>query len=96
MSRAVYSASGRVGVWPSALAVSAISTFATNIAVVIVMWTLSLPGYAERPANGALLFLVPFFVSLPVALIVFSALDRARRAEARALENEAKFRDLAE
>ncbi len=96
VSGAVYRASGRVGVWPSALAVSAISTFATNIAVVIVMWAQGLPGYAERPAHGALLFLVPFFVALPVALIVFSALDRARRAEARALENEAKFRDLAE
>ncbi|MDA0368694.1 MAG: ATP-binding protein [Proteobacteria bacterium] len=92
----MFRAAERLGVWPSALLNSAAITLATNIIASLVFWVFNLPGYSARPAYGAFLFIVPFVVALPVSYVVFVALDRARRAEARAIENEAKFRDLAE
>jgi len=92
----VFRTAGRLGVWPSALLNSAAITLATNIIASLGMWAFGLPGYSVRPGFGMSLFIIPFVVALPVSYVVFVALDRARRAEARAIENEAKFKDLAE
>ncbi|MEQ8248220.1 MAG: ATP-binding protein [Alphaproteobacteria bacterium] len=86
----------RLGVWPSAVLASVLFTLVLNAVALLSFWVFDLPGYRERPANGVFLAIIPLVVAVPIWLAVFAALDRARRAELRARDNEAKFRDLAE
>lgn len=86
----------RIGVWPTAIIVSIALMLALNFLATIGFVVLDQPGYHERPFFGALIFIVPFIVGVPISLLVIAALNRARLAEISALDNEAKFRDLAE
>jgi len=86
----------RIGVWPIVLAVSAILMLTVNFFAMIGFIVLDQPSYAERPFFGALIFIVPFVVSVPISFLLVGALDRAHKAELRARDNEAKFRALAE
>lgn len=96
MGSAIVDMITRLGVWWSAVLASALFAIALNAVAVFFMVIVDLPGYSERPANGVLLLVIPLIVAVPIWLVVFAALNRARRAEHRSRDNEAKFRDLAE
>jgi len=68
----------------------------TNILASLSFWWFGQPGYLERPAYGIPFFVLPFIVSFPVSVIGYLIIERLHRAETRAHQNEAKFRDLAE
>jgi PAS domain S-box-containing protein len=86
----------RIGVWPTAIVISIALALAVNLFATIGFLSLDQPSYSERPFGGALIFIVPFIVGVPISLLLIGALNRARIAEIRARDNEAKFRDLAE
>lgn len=96
LTRAVTRLTARIGVWPTALAVSALLMVTVNFFATIGFIVLEQPSYAERPFFGALIFIVPFVVSVPISFLLVGALDRAHRAELSARDNEVKFRALAE
>ena len=96
LTRAVTRLTAHIGVWPTVLAVSALLMLTVNFFATVGFIILDQPVYAERPFFGALIFIVPFLVSVPISFLFVGALDRAHKAELRARDNEAKFRALAE
>jgi PAS domain S-box-containing protein len=86
----------RLGIWWSTALIGVAISVMTNAMVALSFWWFEQPWYIDRPAYGIQFFLLPFLVSLPVSLLGFLMIQRLRRAEAEAVDSEAKFRNLAE